>query len=141
METMKHYAHWTPFSLFSEYSFILSLSLSILHLSFFFSFSQMSVGQPPAGRGAVCLTCKGICSGFQPHSWRWFILSAKNVKKTWTRFPNPPFPFSLDVWGMLCLLHHKRVASHCGRLCLHFHELERWFAANRQTSRSSLYCF
>ncbi|XP_066529299.1 LIM and cysteine-rich domains protein 1 isoform X1 [Hoplias malabaricus] len=31
---------------------------------------KMSVGQPPAGRGAVCLTCKGICSGFQPHSWR-----------------------------------------------------------------------
>ncbi|XP_029103497.1 LIM and cysteine-rich domains protein 1 isoform X1 [Scleropages formosus] len=31
---------------------------------------KMSVGQPPAGRGAACLTCKGICSGFQPHSWR-----------------------------------------------------------------------
>ncbi|XP_017305831.1 LIM and cysteine-rich domains protein 1 [Ictalurus punctatus] len=30
---------------------------------------KMSVVQPPAGRGAVCLTCKGICSGFQPHSW------------------------------------------------------------------------
>ncbi|XP_076850370.1 LIM and cysteine-rich domains protein 1 isoform X2 [Brachyhypopomus gauderio] len=30
----------------------------------------MSVGQPTAGRGAVCLTCKGICAGFQPHSWR-----------------------------------------------------------------------
>ncbi|KAG7318959.1 hypothetical protein KOW79_017433 [Hemibagrus wyckioides] len=31
---------------------------------------KMSVGQPPAGRGAACLTCKGICTGFQPHSWR-----------------------------------------------------------------------
>ncbi|XP_030634395.1 LIM and cysteine-rich domains protein 1 [Chanos chanos] len=31
---------------------------------------KMSVGPPPAGRGAACLTCKGICSGFQPHSWR-----------------------------------------------------------------------
>ncbi|XP_057181831.1 LIM and cysteine-rich domains protein 1 [Triplophysa rosa] len=31
---------------------------------------KMSVGLPPAGRGAVCLTCKEICSGFQPHSWR-----------------------------------------------------------------------
>ncbi|KAI7791561.1 hypothetical protein IRJ41_025374 [Triplophysa rosa] len=30
---------------------------------------KMSVGLPPAGRGAVCLTCKEICSGFQPHSW------------------------------------------------------------------------
>uniref|UniRef100_A0A4W4FBB4 LIM and cysteine-rich domains 1 n=1 Tax=Electrophorus electricus TaxID=8005 RepID=A0A4W4FBB4_ELEEL len=43
---------------------------------FFFSslplafFPQMSVGQSTAGRGAVCLTCKGICTGFQPHSWR-----------------------------------------------------------------------
>ncbi|XP_048879653.1 LIM and cysteine-rich domains protein 1 isoform X2 [Brienomyrus brachyistius] len=31
---------------------------------------KMSVGRLPAGRGAACLTCKGICSGFQPHSWR-----------------------------------------------------------------------
>uniref|UniRef100_A0A8C2CYP5 LIM and cysteine-rich domains 1 n=1 Tax=Cyprinus carpio TaxID=7962 RepID=A0A8C2CYP5_CYPCA len=23
-----------------------------------------------AGKGAACLTCKEICSGFQPHSWR-----------------------------------------------------------------------
>lgn len=121
---------------------IIFFSLSLASVFFFFFFSsQMSVGQPPAGKGAACLTCKGICSGFQPHSWRWFILSAKNVKKMWTWFPNPPFSFSLDVWGMLRLLHHKRVASHCGRLCLHFHELERWFSANRQTSRSSLYCF
>ncbi|KAG9337083.1 hypothetical protein JZ751_029851 [Albula glossodonta] len=30
---------------------------------------KMSVAQPPVGRGAACLTCKGICSGFQPHSW------------------------------------------------------------------------
>ncbi|XP_035376428.1 LIM and cysteine-rich domains protein 1 isoform X2 [Electrophorus electricus] len=32
--------------------------------------NSMSVGQSTAGRGAVCLTCKGICTGFQPHSWR-----------------------------------------------------------------------
>ncbi|KAJ8258359.1 hypothetical protein COCON_G00173710 [Conger conger] len=31
---------------------------------------KMAVEQQPAGRGAACLTCKGICSGFQPHSWR-----------------------------------------------------------------------
>ncbi|KAJ8361013.1 hypothetical protein SKAU_G00175380 [Synaphobranchus kaupii] len=33
---------------------------------------KMSVGQQPVGRGrgVACLTCKGICSGFQPHSWR-----------------------------------------------------------------------
>ncbi|XP_006631053.2 LIM and cysteine-rich domains protein 1 [Lepisosteus oculatus] len=31
---------------------------------------KMSMGQQPAGRGAPCLRCKGICSGFQPHSWR-----------------------------------------------------------------------
>lgn len=31
---------------------------------------KMSVGLLPAGRGAACLTCNGICSGFQPHSWR-----------------------------------------------------------------------
>ncbi|CAM4653072.1 unnamed protein product [Leuciscus chuanchicus] len=31
---------------------------------------KMLVGPLPAGKGAACLTCKGICSGFQPHSWR-----------------------------------------------------------------------
>ncbi|XP_067097345.1 LIM and cysteine-rich domains protein 1 [Osmerus mordax] len=31
---------------------------------------KMSVGHPPEGRGAPCQTCKDICSGFQPHSWR-----------------------------------------------------------------------
>ncbi|XP_051550498.1 LIM and cysteine-rich domains protein 1 isoform X2 [Myxocyprinus asiaticus] len=31
---------------------------------------KMSVGRPAAGRGVLCLTCKGICAGFQPHSWR-----------------------------------------------------------------------
>ncbi|NP_957364.2 LIM and cysteine-rich domains protein 1 [Danio rerio] len=30
----------------------------------------MSKGPLPAGKGAACLTCKGICPGFQPHSWR-----------------------------------------------------------------------
>ncbi|XP_062327029.1 LIM and cysteine-rich domains protein 1 [Osmerus eperlanus] len=31
---------------------------------------KMSVGHPPEGRGAPCQTCKDICSGFKPHSWR-----------------------------------------------------------------------
>uniref|UniRef100_A0AAY4C572 PET domain-containing protein n=1 Tax=Denticeps clupeoides TaxID=299321 RepID=A0AAY4C572_9TELE len=30
----------------------------------------MSLEQPVKGGGAPCLTCKGICTGFQPHSWR-----------------------------------------------------------------------
>ncbi|XP_077088090.1 LIM and cysteine-rich domains protein 1 [Siphateles boraxobius] len=31
---------------------------------------KMLVGPLPAGKGAACQTCKEICSGFQPHSWR-----------------------------------------------------------------------
>ncbi|XP_036840148.1 LIM and cysteine-rich domains protein 1 [Oncorhynchus mykiss] len=34
---------------------------------------KMCVGQQPVfpvARGATCLSCKGICSGFIPHSWR-----------------------------------------------------------------------
>ncbi|XP_051977669.1 LIM and cysteine-rich domains protein 1 [Xyrauchen texanus] len=31
---------------------------------------KMSMGQAETGRGVLCLTCKGICAGFQPHSWR-----------------------------------------------------------------------
>ncbi|XP_051776989.1 LIM and cysteine-rich domains protein 1 [Erpetoichthys calabaricus] len=30
----------------------------------------MSVSQQPEGRGVPCLRCKGICAGFEPHSWR-----------------------------------------------------------------------
>ncbi|XP_033879011.3 LIM and cysteine-rich domains protein 1-like isoform X1 [Acipenser ruthenus] len=31
---------------------------------------KMSVAPESAGRGVPCLRCKGICTGFQPHSWR-----------------------------------------------------------------------
>ncbi|XP_076124642.1 LIM and cysteine-rich domains protein 1 isoform X1 [Alosa pseudoharengus] len=31
---------------------------------------KMSVGQPTVGGAMMCLTCKGVCTGFQPHSWR-----------------------------------------------------------------------
>uniref|UniRef100_A0A671KCW9 LIM and cysteine-rich domains 1 n=1 Tax=Sinocyclocheilus anshuiensis TaxID=1608454 RepID=A0A671KCW9_9TELE len=30
----------------------------------------MSLQAIASGKGAACLTCKGSCSGFQPHSWR-----------------------------------------------------------------------
>lgn len=31
---------------------------------------QMSGSQPQMGRGVPCLRCRGLCTGFEPHSWR-----------------------------------------------------------------------
>ncbi|KAL2091634.1 hypothetical protein ACEWY4_013897 [Coilia grayii] len=31
---------------------------------------KMSMEQPTAGGTMICLTCEGLCTGFQPHSWR-----------------------------------------------------------------------
>ncbi|NWW81816.1 LMCD1 protein, partial [Climacteris rufus] len=31
---------------------------------------QMSGSQPQGGRGVPCLRCRGMCTGFEPHSWR-----------------------------------------------------------------------
>ncbi|KFV07170.1 LIM and cysteine-rich domains protein 1, partial [Tauraco erythrolophus] len=38
---------------------------------------QMSVSQPPSGRGVPCLRCRGTCTGFEPHSWRKICKSCK----------------------------------------------------------------
>ncbi|NXP94342.1 LMCD1 protein, partial [Passerina amoena] len=38
---------------------------------------QMSGSQPPVGRGAPCLRCRGLCTGFEPHSWRKICKSCK----------------------------------------------------------------
>ncbi|KFR11199.1 LIM and cysteine-rich domains protein 1, partial [Opisthocomus hoazin] len=38
---------------------------------------QMSVSQPPSGRGVPCLRCRGTCAGFEPHSWRKICKSCK----------------------------------------------------------------
>ncbi|NWT34588.1 LMCD1 protein, partial [Cardinalis cardinalis] len=38
---------------------------------------QMSGSQPQAGRGAPCLRCRGLCTGFEPHSWRKICKSCK----------------------------------------------------------------
>lgn len=34
---------------------------------------QMSLSQQQAARSVACLGCKGMCSGFEPHSWRYVI--------------------------------------------------------------------
>ncbi|OBS57698.1 hypothetical protein A6R68_11177, partial [Neotoma lepida] len=37
----------------------------------------MSLGQQQSARGVACLRCKGMCSGFEPHSWRKICKSCK----------------------------------------------------------------
>ncbi|XP_010015246.1 PREDICTED: LIM and cysteine-rich domains protein 1 [Nestor notabilis] len=37
----------------------------------------MSVSQPQSGRGVPCLRCRGMCTGFEPHSWRKICKSCK----------------------------------------------------------------
>nr|XP_060622279.1 LIM and cysteine-rich domains protein 1 [Anolis sagrei ordinatus] len=31
---------------------------------------KVSISQQPTGRGVPCLRCRGMCTGFEPHSWR-----------------------------------------------------------------------
>ncbi|XP_021020731.1 LIM and cysteine-rich domains protein 1 isoform X1 [Mus caroli] len=38
---------------------------------------KMSLGQQQSARGVACLRCKGMCSGFEPHSWRKICKSCK----------------------------------------------------------------
>ncbi|NWI41261.1 LMCD1 protein, partial [Picathartes gymnocephalus] len=38
---------------------------------------QMSGSQPQVGRGVPCLRCRGLCTGFEPHSWRKICKSCK----------------------------------------------------------------
>uniref|UniRef100_A0A8C6K0Q7 Uncharacterized protein n=1 Tax=Melopsittacus undulatus TaxID=13146 RepID=A0A8C6K0Q7_MELUD len=38
---------------------------------------QMSLSQPQSGRGVPCLRCRGMCTGFEPHSWRKICKSCK----------------------------------------------------------------
>ncbi|XP_066899674.1 LIM and cysteine-rich domains protein 1 isoform X3 [Kogia breviceps] len=38
---------------------------------------KMSLGQQQSARGVPCLRCKGMCSGFEPHSWRKMCKSCK----------------------------------------------------------------
>ncbi|NWY11729.1 LMCD1 protein, partial [Aphelocoma coerulescens] len=38
---------------------------------------QMSGSQPQMGRGVPCLRCRGLCTGFEPHSWRKICKSCK----------------------------------------------------------------
>ncbi|XP_020647076.2 LIM and cysteine-rich domains protein 1 isoform X1 [Pogona vitticeps] len=38
---------------------------------------KVSISQLPSGRGAPCLRCRGMCSGFEPHSWRKICKSCK----------------------------------------------------------------
>ncbi|XP_041281566.1 LIM and cysteine-rich domains protein 1 isoform X2 [Onychostruthus taczanowskii] len=37
----------------------------------------MSGSQPQGGRGVPCLRCRGLCAGFEPHSWRKICKSCK----------------------------------------------------------------
>ncbi|XP_015495991.1 LIM and cysteine-rich domains protein 1 [Parus major] len=37
----------------------------------------MSGSQPQVARGAPCLRCRGLCTGFEPHSWRKMCKSCK----------------------------------------------------------------
>ncbi|XP_039415035.1 LIM and cysteine-rich domains protein 1 [Corvus cornix cornix] len=37
----------------------------------------MSGSQPQMGRGVPCLRCRGLCTGFEPHSWRKICKSCK----------------------------------------------------------------
>uniref|UniRef100_A0A8D0GCM8 LIM and cysteine rich domains 1 n=1 Tax=Sphenodon punctatus TaxID=8508 RepID=A0A8D0GCM8_SPHPU len=37
----------------------------------------MSVSQQQSGRGVPCLRCRGMCTGFEPHSWRKICRSCK----------------------------------------------------------------
>ncbi|XP_061864546.1 LIM and cysteine-rich domains protein 1 [Colius striatus] len=37
----------------------------------------MSASQPQSGRGVPCLRCRGMCMGFEPHSWRKICKSCK----------------------------------------------------------------
>ncbi|KAJ8259899.1 hypothetical protein GJAV_G00174710 [Gymnothorax javanicus] len=66
---------------------------------------KMSVGQPPVGRGAACLTCKGICTGFQPHSWRKACVLCKC-----SREDHAPSSDIEDDRKMGCLLADSRYA-------------------------------
>uniref|UniRef100_A0A6G1RDW9 LIM and cysteine rich domains 1 n=1 Tax=Hypotaenidia okinawae TaxID=2861861 RepID=A0A6G1RDW9_9GRUI len=38
---------------------------------------EMSGSQPQSGRGVPCLRCRGMCTGFEPHSWRKICKSCK----------------------------------------------------------------
>ncbi|XP_048346082.1 LIM and cysteine-rich domains protein 1 [Sphaerodactylus townsendi] len=38
---------------------------------------KMSVSQQHSGRGVPCLRCRGMCTGFEPHSWRKICKSCK----------------------------------------------------------------
>ncbi|XP_006132868.2 LIM and cysteine-rich domains protein 1 isoform X1 [Pelodiscus sinensis] len=38
---------------------------------------KMSVSQQQSGRGVPCLRCRGMCTGFEPHSWRKICKSCK----------------------------------------------------------------
>ncbi|NXC58501.1 LMCD1 protein, partial [Aleadryas rufinucha] len=38
---------------------------------------QMLGSQPQMGRGVPCLRCRGLCTGFEPHSWRKICKSCK----------------------------------------------------------------
>ncbi|KAJ7994537.1 hypothetical protein DPEC_G00250500 [Dallia pectoralis] len=54
------------------YSGTLSCNFGVMDLTFGIQKMCVSpeVSRVPAGRGTPCLSCKGICSGFLPHSWR-----------------------------------------------------------------------
>ncbi|XP_062977573.1 LIM and cysteine-rich domains protein 1 isoform X1 [Elgaria multicarinata webbii] len=38
---------------------------------------KVSISQQPSGKGVPCLKCRGMCTGFEPHSWRKICKSCK----------------------------------------------------------------